>query len=38
MWLRLQAAYDLRRAERRLKKNAVRRLWTPATERGRRVA
>ena len=38
MWLRLQAAYDLRRAERRLKKSAVRRLWKPATDRGRRVA
>jgi len=36
MWLRLQAAYDLRRAKRRLKKTAVRRLWKP--EPGRRVA
>lgn len=38
MWLRLQAAYDLRRAERRLKKSAVRRLWKPGSERGKRVA
>jgi antitoxin HigA-1 len=38
MWLRLQAAYDLRRAEQRLKKTAVRRLWKPAAERGRRMA
>jgi addiction module HigA family antidote len=36
MWLRLQAAYDLRRAELRLKKTAVRRLWKP--QRSRRVA
>ncbi len=33
MWLRLQAAYDLRRAERRLKKSTVRRLRKPASER-----
>ncbi len=38
MWLRLQATYDLRRAERRLKKTAVRRLWKAGSERGRRVA
>ena len=38
MWLRLQAAYDLRCAERRLRKTAVRRLRKPAPERGRRVA
>ncbi len=38
MWLRLQAAYDLHRAERRLKKTAVRRLWKAGSERGRRVA
>ena len=38
MWLRLQAAYDLRRAEQRLKKTAVRRLWKPTAERRRRVA
>ena len=38
MWLRLQAAYDLRRAKQRLKKTAVRRLWQASTERGRRVA
>jgi plasmid maintenance system antidote protein VapI len=31
MWLRLQAAYDLRRAEQRLKKSSVRRLWKPAS-------
>ena len=37
MWLRLQAAYDLRRAERRLKKTAARKLWKPGPERGRRV-
>jgi len=30
MWLRLQAAYDLRRAARRLKNTAVRRLRPPA--------
>lgn len=37
MWLRLQAAYDLHQAERRLKKTRVRKLWKPA-ERGKRVA
>jgi addiction module HigA family antidote len=37
MWLRLQAAYDLRRAKQRLKKIAVRRLWQANTERGRRI-
>ena len=36
--LRLQAAYDLHRAERRLKKTAVRRLWKAGSDRGRRVA
>lgn len=38
MWLRLQAAYDLRRAELRLKNKAVRRLRKPASERRLRVA
>jgi addiction module HigA family antidote len=38
MWLRLQAAYDLRRAQRRLKKSSVRRLRKPASERALRVA
>jgi addiction module HigA family antidote len=38
MWLRLQAAYDLRRAEQRLKKQAVRRLRKPTSERRLRVA
>lgn len=38
MWLRLQAAYDLRRAEQKLKKSSVRRLWKPTADRGRRVA
>jgi plasmid maintenance system antidote protein VapI len=38
MWLRLQAAYDLRRAEQRLKKTAVRRLRKGTPERRLRVA
>jgi addiction module HigA family antidote len=38
MWLRLQTAYDLWRAERRLKKSTVRRLWKSSSARGRRVA
>src|ERR1017187_8940410 len=38
MWMRLQAAYDLRRAEQRLKKKAVRRLRKPTSERRLRVA
>jgi len=38
MWLRLQAAYDLRLAEQRLKKTAVRRLWKPGVDKGKRVA
>jgi antitoxin HigA-1 len=38
MWLRLQAAYDLRRAEQRLKKSAVRRLRKGTPERRLRVA
>jgi addiction module HigA family antidote len=38
MWLRLQAAYDLRRAEQRLKNGSVRRLRQPSTGRGRRTA
>ncbi len=38
MWLRLQAAYDLRRAVHRLKKSSVRRLRKPAAERRLRVA
>jgi antitoxin HigA-1 len=33
MWLRLQAAYDLRRAARRLKSTPVRRLRAPGKER-----
>ena len=38
MWLRLQAAYDLRRAEQRLKKSTVRRLRKGTPERRLRVA
>ena len=38
MLLRLQAAYDLRRAEQRLKKKAVRRLRKPTSEHRLRVA
>ncbi len=38
MWLRLQAAYDLRRAERRLKNTPVRRLRQSSTGRGKRAA
>jgi addiction module HigA family antidote len=38
MWLRLQAAYDLRRAERRLKNTPVRRLRPSLGGRGRRAA
>lgn len=38
MWLRLQAAYDLRRAEKRLPKTAVRRLWQPQAKGRKRVA
>ena len=38
MWLRLQAAFDLRRAEQRLKKTAVRRLRKAAAVRRQRVA
>ncbi len=38
MCLRLQAAYDLRRAKRRLKGMPVRRLRTGSFERGKRVA
>ena len=38
MWLRLQAAYDLRRAKQRLKGTPVRRLRTGSIERGKRVA
>ncbi len=38
MWLRLQAAYDLRRASRRLKNTPVRRLRTAAVERRFRAA
>lgn len=38
MWLRLQAAYDLRRAEKRLKHTPVRRLWRPPNGRGKRAA
>jgi antitoxin HigA-1 len=38
MWLRLQAAYDLKRAERRLKKTTVRRLWKPDSDKRKRVA
>ena len=38
MWLRLQAAYDLRLAEQRLKKTTVRRLWKPSADKSKRVA
>jgi addiction module HigA family antidote len=38
MWLRLQAAYDLRRAEQRLKQTAVRRLRKGTPERRLHVA
>ena len=38
MWLRLQGAYDLRRAEIRLKKTPVRRLRKQTSERRLRVA
>lgn len=38
MWLRLQAAYDLRQAEKRLKGTSVRRLWKPTAERKSRAA
>jgi addiction module HigA family antidote len=38
MWLRLQAAHDLRRAARRLKNTPVRRLRTAAAERRIRAA
>jgi addiction module HigA family antidote len=38
MWLRLQAAYDLRQAEAKLKKTPVRRLWRPTVERKPRAA
>jgi addiction module HigA family antidote len=38
MWLRLQAAYDLRRAERRLKNTSVRRLRPATGARGSRAA
>ena len=38
MWLRLQAAYDLRRAEKKVKKSDVQRLWKPATLPKQRVA
>ena len=38
MWLRLQAAYDLRQAGTRLKKTAVRRLRKPSGDLRRRVA
>ena len=38
MWLRMQAAYDLRKAEQRLKKTAVRQLWKPSSGHTKRVA
>jgi addiction module HigA family antidote len=38
MWLRLQAAYDLRRAALRLKNTPVRRLRKATVERGARAA
>ncbi|MCF8477731.1 MAG: HigA family addiction module antidote protein [Pseudolabrys sp.] len=38
MWLRLQAAYDLRQAKQKLKKTAVRRLWKPPADKGKQVA
>jgi addiction module HigA family antidote len=38
MWLRLQAAYDLRLAEQKLKKTTVRKLWKPDADKTKRVA
>jgi antitoxin HigA-1 len=38
MWLRLQAAYDLSRAEKKVKKNDVQRLWKPKALPKQRVA
>jgi len=38
MWLRLQAAYDLSRAEKKVKKNDVQRLWKPKALPRQRVA
>ena len=38
MWLRLQAAYDLSRAEKKVKKNDVQRLWKPKALPKARVA
>jgi addiction module HigA family antidote len=38
MWLRLQAAYDLRQAEKRLKSISIRRLWKPLVDRKTRAA
>lgn len=38
MWLRLQAAYDLRLAEKRLKNKPVRRIRHPLLARGNRAA
>jgi addiction module HigA family antidote len=38
MWLRMQAAYDLRKAEQKLKKTVVRRLWKPSSDPNKRVA
>ncbi len=38
MWLRLQAAYDLSRAEKKVKKSDVQRLWKPKALPKTRVA
>ncbi len=38
IWLLLQAAYDLRLAEQKLKKTVVRKLWKPDTDKTKRVA
>ena len=38
MWLRMQAAYDLSRAEKKVKKNDVQRLWKPKALPKQRVA
>ena len=38
MWLRLQAAYDLSRAEKKVKKNDVQRLWKSKALPRQRVA
>jgi plasmid maintenance system antidote protein VapI len=38
MWLRMQAAYDLSRAEKKVKKSDVQRLWKPKALPKTRVA